>query len=148
MTKNLVRCAEYLDDLDSVNNGKLGVTGFCLGGGLTYQVSIVFPFLASVAFYGTNPRPIETVEKINGPVLAFYAREDNRVNEGIPEIAGAMVKYKKEFEMKVYKGAQHAFFNETRPVYNRTAAEDFWELTVQFLNKHLKNGSGSNLEHE
>jgi len=139
MVKDLLNCVDYLKGLDSVNAEKLGLTGFCLGGGLTYQVSTMYPFSASIPFYGTNPKPIETVEKINGPFLSFYAGEDERVNEGIPEIAAAMVKYKKEFEMKVYKGAQHSFFNETRPVYNRAAAEDAWELTMQFLNKSLKN---------
>jgi carboxymethylenebutenolidase len=138
MAIDLMRCVEYLKGVQSVNPEKLGVTGFCLGGGLTYQISTSYPFSASVPYYGANPRPIESVEKISGPVLAFYAGEDDRINEGIPEIVGAMVRYKKEFEMKVYKGAQHAFFNETRPVYSRVAAEDAWELTMQFLNKHLK----------
>lgn len=136
MVKDLLNCAEFLKK--EVSGGKLGVTGFCLGGGLTYQLSTVYPFSASVPFYGANPHPIESVEKISGPVLAFYGGEDDRINEGIPEIAGAMVKYKKEFEMKIYQGAQHAFFNETRPVYNKAAAEDSWELTMQFLGKHLK----------
>lgn len=138
MAKDLTSCIDYLKDVESVNSESLGVTGFCLGGGLTYQISTIHPFSASVPYYGSNPRPIESVEKISGPVLAFYAGEDERINEGILEITRAMLKYKKDFAMKVYKGAQHAFFNETRPVYNRDAAEDAWELTMQFFNKHLK----------
>jgi len=138
MAEDLLHCVDYLKSVEGVNSERLGVTGFCLGGGLAYQVSTAYPFSASVPFYGMNPRPIESVEKINGPVLAFYAGEDARVNEGIPAIAGAMVKYKKEFSLKVYKGAQHAFFNETRPVYNRGAAEDAWELTMRFLSANLK----------
>ena len=138
MAKDLLNCVEYLKTVDSVNPDKLGITGFCLGGGLTYQVSTLYPFSASVPYYGMNPRPIEAVGKINGPVLAFYAGEDDRINEGIPAVAEAMVKNKKDFAMKLYKGAQHAFFNETRPVYNRVVAEDAWELTMQFFGKHLK----------
>ncbi len=137
MAQDLMSCKDYLKSLDFVNHERLGVTGFCLGGGLTYQVSTMYPFSASVPFYGTNPKPIEAVAKINGPVLAFYAGEDDRINQGIPAVAEAMVLYKKEFAMKVYKGAQHSFFNETRPVYNRAAAEDAWELTMQFFNRHL-----------
>ena len=98
----------------------------------------MYPFSASVPYYGVNPKPIEAVEKIAGPVLAFYAGEDERVNQGIPAVAEAMVRYKKDFAMKVYKGAQHAFFNENRPVYNKAVADDAWELTMQFFNKHLK----------
>jgi carboxymethylenebutenolidase len=138
MVLDLVSCKDYLKAQDSVNAERLGITGFCLGGGLTYQVSTMYPFSASVPYYGANPKPIELVEKISGPVLAFYAGEDDRINQGIPAIAEAMVKYKKEFGMKVYKGAQHAFFNENRPVYNRAAAEDAWNLTIGFFNKHLK----------
>lgn len=138
MVKDVASCIEYVKSLNSVNGEKLGMTGFCLGGGITYQASTEYPFSASVPFYGSNPRPIEAVEKINGPVLAFYAGEDDRINEGIPAVTEAMIKYKKEFGMKVYKGAQHAFFNETRPVYNRAAAEDAWELAVHFFDKHLK----------
>ena len=138
MALDLMNCIDYFKDLDSVNGERLGVTGFCLGGGLTYQVSTMYPFSASVPYYGVNPKPIEAVEKIAGPVLAFYAGEDERINQGIPAVAEAMVKYKKDFAMKVYKGAQHAFFNEMRPVYNKVVADDAWELTMQFFNKHLK----------
>jgi carboxymethylenebutenolidase len=138
MVKDLMNCTYYLKDLESVDSEKLGVTGFCLGGGLTYQVSTMYPFSASVPYYGMNPKPIEAVEKISGPVLAVYAGEDDRVNQGIPAITEAMVKYRKDFGMKIYKGAQHAFFNETRPVYNKPVAEDAWELTMQFFHRHLK----------
>jgi len=138
MTRDLMSCIEYFKSLDSVNSERLGVTGFCLGGGLTYQVSTMYPFSASVPYYGMNPKPIEAVAQITGPVLAFYAGEDERVNQGIPAVVEAMVKYKKDFAMKVYKGAQHAFFNENRPVYNKAVAEDAWELTMQFFNRHLK----------
>ncbi len=48
-----------------------------------------------------------------------------------------MIRHKKSFEMKVYKGAQHAFFNETRPVYDRAAAEDAWARTISFFKEHL-----------
>ncbi len=87
MAEDLMECVNYLKSLDVVNEDRLGVTGFCLGGGLAYQVSTMYPFSASVPYYGMNPRPIEAVEKINGPVLAFYAGEDARVNEGIPAIS-------------------------------------------------------------
>ena len=70
--------AAYLQHQTYVRGNKLGITGFCLGGGLTYQLSTMFPFGASVPFYGANPKPLDSVEKIKGPVLAFYAGEDEK----------------------------------------------------------------------
>jgi carboxymethylenebutenolidase len=97
----------------------------------------MLPFSASVIFYGANPKPIESVSNISGPVLAFYAGEDAMVDAGIPAIIEAMVKYKKTFAMKLYKGVQHAFFNETSSVYNKEAAEDAWQMAIVFFNRYL-----------
>ena len=137
MASDLLSCKDYLKSLSFAREDRLGITGFCLGGGLTYQVSTMYPFSASVPFYGNNPSPLEAVANISGPVLAFYAGEDERVNAGVPALVEAMLKHKKSFEMKVYRGAQHSFFNETRPVYNREAAEDAWRSAMAFFNEHL-----------
>lgn len=137
MATDLMSCKDYLQRQSYVKGDRLGITGFCMGGGLTYQLSTMYPFSASVPFYGNNPKPLESVANISGPVLAFYAGEDERVNAGIPSLVEAMLKHKKAFQMKVYKGAQHSFFNETRPVYNKEAAEDAWVSAVAFFNKHL-----------
>jgi len=138
MAQDLMDCRSYLQSLDFVEKERLGIMGFCLGGGLTYQLSTMYPFSASVPFYGSNPKPLESVENISGPVLAFYAGEDERINAGVPSLVEAMVKYKKQFSLKIYKGAQHSFFNETRPSYNEQAANDAWESSLAFFNKNLK----------
>lgn len=138
MAKDLLDCKSYLQSLDSVVNEKLGIMGFCMGGGLTYQLSTMYPFSASVPFYGANPKPLGSVENISGPILAFYAGEDERINAGVPSLVEAMVKYKKQFPLKIYKGAQHSFFNETRPSYNKETASDAWESSLAFFNKNLK----------
>jgi carboxymethylenebutenolidase len=138
MAQDLMDCRSYLQSLDFVVGEKLGIMGFCMGGGLTYQLSTMYPFSASVPFYGANPKPLESVESISGPILAFYAGEDERINAGVPSLVEAMVKYKKQFSMKIYKGAQHSFFNETRPSYNKEAATDAWESSLAFFNKNLK----------
>lgn len=137
MAADLMSCKDHIQRQSYVRADRLGITGFCLGGGLTYQLSTMYPFSASVPFYGNNPKPLESVANISGPMLAFYAGEDDRVNAGVPSLVEAMLRHKKAFQMKVYKGAQHSFFNETRPVYNREAAADAWESTVAFFNKHL-----------
>jgi len=138
MAKDLLDCRSYLQSLDYVINEKLGIMGFCLGGGLTYQLSTMYHFSASVPFYGANPKPLGSVENISGPILAFYAGEDERINAGVPSLVEAMVKYKKQISLKIYKGAQHSFFNETRPSYNKEAASDAWESSLAFFNKNLK----------
>jgi len=138
MAQDLLDCKDHLQSLDFVVKERLGIMGFCMGGGLTYQLSTMYRFSASVPFYGANPKPLASVESISGPILAFYAGEDERINAGIPTLVEAMVKYKKQFSLKIYKGAQHAFFNETRPSYNREAAEDAWESSLFFFNKNLK----------
>ena len=138
MAQDLMDCKSYLQSLDFVSKDRLGIMGFCLGGGLTYQLSTMYPFKASVPFYGANPKPLASIENISGPVLAFYAGEDERINAGIPTLVEAIVKYKKQFSLKIYKGAQHSFFNETRPSYNKEAADDAWETSLAFFNKHLK----------
>lgn len=137
MANDLISCTDYLQNLEFVTKERIGVTGFCLGGGLAYQISTMFPFSAVVAFYGANPKPLEAIAKITGPVLGIYAGEDDWINSGLPAIVESMIKYKKTFEMKLYGGVQHAFFNETMPTYNKSAAEDAWLRAVSFFSKYL-----------
>jgi carboxymethylenebutenolidase len=124
--------------LETVEPARLGITGFCLGGGLAYQLATVYPFNAAVPFYGANPKPLEAVAKISGPIFGVYAGEDQRINSGVPALVESMIVHKKTFQMKIYQGMQHAFFNETRPSFNKAAAEDAWAMTLAFFNKYLK----------
>ena len=61
-----------------------------------------------------------------------------KINEGVAELVKSMIKYKKDFQMKLYAGAQHSFFNETRPSYNEMAANDAWRSALEFFNLHLR----------
>ncbi len=116
---------------------KLGVVGFCLGGGLAFQLSTQVPFDASVIFYGANPRKIEDLAKIKGSVLGIYAGEDSSINNGLPLLVENAVKYKLDFEMKIYPGTYHAFFNHTGMSYNREAADDSWDRMNRFFSRKL-----------
>jgi carboxymethylenebutenolidase len=138
MVEDLLCCVNYAKNLETVEGKKLGITGFCLGGGLAYQLATAYPFNAAVPFYGANPKPLEAVAKINGPVFGVYAGEDQRITSGVPALVESMIRYKKTFQMKIYEGTQHAFFNETRHSYNKDAAEDAWTMTLAFFNKYLK----------
>jgi carboxymethylenebutenolidase len=138
IVKDAMTCYEYFKNLDIVKGRKLGVTGFCFGAGLAFQLSTLLPFDASVIFYGANPKPIESISKVKGPILALYAGEDEMVNAGIPALTEAMVKFKKTFTMKLYSGVQHAFFNETSSIYDKSSAEDSWRQAIIFFNTYLK----------
>jgi len=138
MAQDLLCCVNYTKTLETVNGEKLGITGFCLGGGLTYQLATEYPFNAVVPFYGQNPKPLDAVAKIAGPVFGIYAGEDQRITSGVTALVESMIAHKKTFQIKIYQGTQHAFFNENRPSYNKAAAEDAWTMTLAFFNKYLK----------
>jgi len=138
MADDLLCCVNYAKTLEGVDGERLGITGFCLGGGLSYQLATMYPFKAAVPFYGANPKPLEAVAKISCPVFGVYAGEDQRITSGVPALVECMIAHKKTFQMKIYQGTQHAFFNETRPSYDRAAAEDAWQLALGFFNRYLK----------
>ncbi|MEA2355334.1 MAG: carboxymethylenebutenolidase [Solirubrobacteraceae bacterium] len=116
-------------------DGRVGSTGFCLGGGLSARLACAEPELgAAIVFYGAAPGP-ELVGGITCPVLGFYGAEDHRVNAGLPGFAAAMREAGKEFEAVVYAGAPHAFFNDTRGSYRPGAARDAWARTLGFLGR-------------
>ena len=118
-------------------NGRRGVIGFCMGGGLAFELSTRIPVDASAIYYGASPKNIEDVGKITGSVLGIYAGEDSGINEGLPDLMKAMLKHKKEWDMKLYPGTYHAFFNHTGMSYNEEASKDAWERTVSFFTKKI-----------
>jgi carboxymethylenebutenolidase len=72
-------------------------------------------------------------------VLGLYAEKDGSVTpESARDLERKLKDLGKQIEVKIYQGADHAFFNDTRPeVYNAEAAADAWQRTVAFLRKHL-----------
>ncbi len=137
MVNDLVSCKLYLDKDPNVKPGAIGATGFCLGGGLVFQLATKTDIGATVVFYGANPKPIDAVSKIKGAVMGLYAGEDLGVNRGLSELVGQFVKLKKGFTMKIYPGAVHAFFNHERPTYNKAVADDAWKMATGFFTEHL-----------
>lgn len=134
-----VRGVEFLEGRDYVKAGAVGVVGFCFGGGISIGTACSTRTAACIVFYGENPAPIDQVERIQGPVLGIYGAEDMRINATLDQLTAAMVRYKKDFQMKIYPGAGHAFFNDaSRAVYREAAAKDAWELTLRFFARALK----------
>jgi carboxymethylenebutenolidase len=137
-TKNFVAAVKYLKTHPN-SNGKVGCTGFCWGGGITNQVAVNAPDLdAAVPYYGRVPE-VDDVPKINAPVMAHYAENDERINAGIDGYKEAMKKNGKELQIFIYPGTQHAFNNDTNPGrYNEAASKLAWERTVSFFREKLK----------
>jgi len=117
---------------------RVGMTGFCFGGGVTWRVAAGVPELrAAVPFYGV-PVQAPDVPKINAAVLALYGERDQRVNANIPAIEEAMKANGKTFRKIIYKDADHAFHNDTGERYNPVAAKAAWDETLDWLERYLK----------
>ncbi|MDA8064151.1 MAG: dienelactone hydrolase family protein [Thermaerobacter sp.] len=115
----------------------LGALGFCMGGGLAARVAVEVPELAAcVIFYGEHP-PLDRVGEIQAAVLGLYGGEDRRITDAVPAFAEAMSRAGKSFTYHVYPGAQHAFFDDTRPAHHPAAAADAWPRVKDFLREHL-----------
>lgn len=120
------------------SNGKVGIVGFCWGGGVVGRVAVAEPTLdAGVVFYGSQP-PAEQVASIEAPLLLNYAGQDERINAGIPAFEEALKAAGVSYTMHIYEGAQHAFNNDTSEArYNAEAAQLAWERTLAFFSEHL-----------
>jgi len=129
---------KYLQGLPIVQRDRLGMVGFCFGGGMTWLTATKSPDLkAAVPFYGPNP-PLEAVPNIKAAVLGLYGGDDQRIDAGIPAIEDAMKKNNKTFEKMIYPGAGHAFHNDTGRAYNPAAAEDAWKRMLEWFAKYVK----------
>jgi carboxymethylenebutenolidase len=129
----------YLQGEPFAEAARVGMTGFCFGGGVTWRVATQMPeLLAAVPFYGPHP-PVEDVPNIRAAVLAIYGEQDSRINSGIPEIEEAMRANNKIYEKMIYPNADHAFHNDTGSRYNPEAAKDAWERTLAWFNQYVRN---------
>lgn len=119
------------------STGKVGITGFCYGGGVANAAAVAYPELGgAVPFYGRQPAP-EDVAKIKCPLLIHYAELDERVNEGWPAFETALKAVVVAYEAYIYPGVNHGFHNDSTPRYDEAAAELAWQRTLEFFKVHL-----------
>lgn len=135
--EDFVASASYLKNFPE-GNGKVGVVGFCYGGGISNFLATRLPDLgAAVSFYGAQPNA-DDVAKIKAPLLIQYAEKDDRINAGWPAYEEALKKANVKYEAYIYPGTQHGFNNDTTPRYDEAAAKLAWQRTTDFFSKHLK----------
>lgn len=136
--KNFVAAVKFLKT-HPMSTGKVGVIGFCWGGGIANQVAVNSPDLvAAVPYYGMQPAA-EDVPKIKAALLLHYAGLDERIDAGIPAFETALKAASVNYQIYVYEGAKHAFNNDTSAErYNKAAADLAWQRTISFLKQKLK----------
>lgn len=119
------------------STGKVGIVGFCYGGGVCNAAAVAIPELAAaVPFYGRQAAA-EDVPKIKAPLMLHFAGLDERINEGWPDYEAALKANGKEYQAFIYEGTNHGFHNDTTPRYDRAAAELAWGRTLDFFKAKL-----------
>jgi len=135
--EDFVAAATYLKNRPDCT-GKIGVVGFCYGGGISNMLATRLPDLAAaVPFYGNQPTAEDTA-KIRTPLLIHYAENDDRINAGWPAYETALKANNIRYTMYKYPGTQHGFNNDTTPRYDEAAAKLAWQRTIDFFNKEVR----------
>ncbi|HET6975511.1 MAG TPA: alpha/beta fold hydrolase [Pyrinomonadaceae bacterium] len=143
--KDVGAAIKYLQSLDSVTSTsasrKVGVIGFCMGGALALYTTMKNKNIdACIVFYGIHPNVnFYKLTELNAPVLGNFAENDSSVPpDDVRKLEHFLKIFRKPINFKIYPGADHAFFNDTRPeVYNAAAAADAWTRTLAFLSRYM-----------
>ncbi len=134
---DMLNSARYLKS-HTLATAKLGVTGFCWGGGTTNFLATQLggDLQAAVPFYGAAPETA-AVSSIKAALLIHYAEKDERINAMWPTFEAALKAAGVSYEMYTYPGTLHGFHNNSTPRYQEAQAKLAWERTVAFFKKHL-----------
>jgi carboxymethylenebutenolidase len=138
MTEDFVAVMRWLKTHPECS-GKIGVVGFCYGGGISNAMAVRLgaDLNAAVPFYG-GQAPAAEAAKIKAPLLLHYASLDTRVNAGWPAYEEALKAAGVSYTMHMYEGANHGFHNDTTPRYDEAAAKLAWQRTLDHFNRHLR----------
>jgi len=133
---DMLNSAKYLKALPA-SSGKLGVTGFCWGGGTTNWLAATMgaEMAAGVPFYGAAP-DTASIANIRAPLMVQYAAQDPRINDMWPAFEAGLRAAQVTYEQHTYPGTQHGFHNNSTPRYDEAAAKLAWDRTVAFIRSH------------
>ncbi len=137
----------HLKSQSKVKSGSIGVTGFCMGGRLTYLAAAhhAGDIKCAVPYYGGgipmgNPSPLSRTKEIKCPMYLFFGAKDQLISKDhVDQINAELTSNKVRFELKVYPEAGHGFFCDDRAMsYHEASAKDAWDKTKTFLAQHLR----------
>ena len=150
--KDMAAAIAYLQGQSFVRADRIGVTGFCMGGRVTFLTACRNPAVkAAVPFYGggigsvmqpgerTPKAPLEYADGLAAPMLLFFGADDTFIPlDEVERIKSRLSALNKNAETVIYPGAPHGFFCNERDSYRADAAKDAWERMGKFFEKHLK----------
>ena len=136
----------HLKSQSNVKSGSLGVTGFCMGGRLTYLAAAhhADDLKCAVPYYGGgipmgNPSPLARTGEIKCPMYLFFGAKDQLIPLAhVDQIKTELTAKKVAFQAEIYPEAGHGFFCDERGSYHEASAKDAWEKTKAFFAQHLK----------
>jgi carboxymethylenebutenolidase len=135
--EDFVAAAQFLKTRPEASR-KIGVVGFCYGGGVAHMLATRLPDLgAAVPFYGNQPAASEAA-KVKAPLLMHFAAVDERINAAWPNYEAALKAAAVRYTAHQYPGTQHGFNNDTTPRFDAAAAQLAWSRTLAFFNQQLR----------
>lgn len=138
ITADLDAAYQYVSHLPSVRSDRVGVIGFCWGGGQSFRYTTNNPKLkAAVVCYGPNP-DTTALERIKAPILGVYGEADARINSMLPTVGRIMKQLGKPFDADSYPGTGHGFLKPGRKGSDTDQVGKAWERIEGFLKQHLE----------
>jgi carboxymethylenebutenolidase len=138
--QDLGAAVAFLEKRPSVRADRIGITGFCMGGRVSYLAACALPgkFKAAVPFYGGGI-PVDRTATLQTPVLAFFGGDDPFIPpDQVQALEAEAKRLGKSVEVHVYPKAPHGFFCDERDSYRPEAAADSWQRLTAFFASHLK----------
>lgn len=128
---------DYLQSQDFVDPDRIAMTGYCFGGGITWQSALELPGLkATAAFYGPSP-DLDKVPTIRPAVFGVYAELDQRITGPMPALQDALDATEVRHKLTVYPGVDHAFHNDTSTRYDEVQATAAWNDTLAWFGQYV-----------